>query len=506
LRKQNKDSFIEGVFKTYIPELYELQFGDNPKVPTFHYIVVDSIKHMVDLAIIKGVFTLEDNDLAELRAYQFKQPYDWITPTKGQLEEFEGFDFHSRKPDPIGDDFTIYTIPRLLTDDTKPSDAVLSIYARIKELGYKKLDSDSEVKTQEMEFYYGNRRSSTKIDRLGKKYSWIAFFEYAGYLLIQKKLNVWTEEEDTGRESHYERLSDVKIELSFPKPLIYKDRLFNIDLLKDREGNPEWTKYEQYNNTKEVWRKTFENNDYTLLNGDLNQKTDETYNTRLYVLIDSVFVNKSDIYGKKDLVTGRDIDWNDGFFTSGDINKTYFGELYWADNVPIMKTQSEWIPLEETFEEDYEIEFIDTLPQNKYSGKSVGEIVKEIRHKQLKLKVEATMIYYSWETGSGVFPSYGDHIPSPNMGRKLNLKADPENLQILDSQGKLACRTCKYESEDQLIEHTLNYMRTDLLKQYMEEHGLILAYQIKQHSYDRVEDRKGNATDFRGMQYFFPEF
>ncbi|MFY0653878.1 MAG: hypothetical protein JXQ96_17695 [Cyclobacteriaceae bacterium] len=505
LRNQNDNSFVTGIFKEYINKFYSLQFGNEPKAPTYHYVVIDSIKHMIDLAIFRGVFTLNEEDLEKLNNYQFNLSQDWIKPTKEQRDEFEGFDFHSRKPDPIGDDFTIYSIPRLLTDNTKLSEAVVSIYARIKEIGYRKLEFDHKDMTPEREFFYGNRRSPTKIDRLGKKYSWIAFFEYAGYLLVQGKLNVWTGKEDTGRESHYDRLSDVRIELSYPKPTVYRNRIFKIDLLKHRSGNPEWTKLEQYDNTKQVWQHSFDDGEYTLLLGDLSQKADKTYNTRSYVLIDSVFVKRDEIKDKIKLITNRNIDWNDGFYTSGDISNAYFGELYWADNIPIIKSHSESVPLEEIYEEDYEIKVWDTVPHGEYPTRAVGEIVKKTYNKRLILKVKSTIVYYSWETDSDVFPSYSDHIPAPGMGRSLNLRADPKNFQILDQNKKLAFRTCKYESADEKIEHKLNYIRTDLLKKYMEENGLILAYQIKQHSYEGVADTHDDFSDFRGMQYFFPD-
>ena len=61
-----------------------------------------------------------------------------------------------------------------------------------------------------------------KIDRYGKKYSWIAYFELSGWLHDHKLLKP--------KPDYYERTWDVDIDPSFParstkKPLISKDFL-----------------------------------------------------------------------------------------------------------------------------------------------------------------------------------------------------------------------------------------------------------------------------------------
>jgi hypothetical protein len=82
------------------------------------------------------------------------------------------------------------------------------------------------------------------------------------------------------------------------------------------------------------------------------------------------------------------------------------------------------------------------------------------------------------------------------------LKADAVNFQILDEETKLAFKSYKFEDPD-LIKQELDYLRTDLLKKYMDDNDLVLMYQIKQHTYDRITGT-GNG-DFRGMQFFFPK-
>ena len=73
-----------------------------------------------------------------------------------------------------------------------------------------------------------------KIDRLGKKYSWMSFFDYAGYLLNEGKLDIWTEE-DSESESHYSRLGDIEIEITNPKPITFNEKLYLDDLFLEKK-------------------------------------------------------------------------------------------------------------------------------------------------------------------------------------------------------------------------------------------------------------------------------
>lgn len=91
-------------------------------------------------------------------------------------------------PVPIGMDFGIYTIPRLLKEeeDISQREAISHVYKRIYELGYKNLDLIKDETFNS--FYWGDNllRRDWSIERLGKKYSWVAFYDYAGVLLIKQ--------------------------------------------------------------------------------------------------------------------------------------------------------------------------------------------------------------------------------------------------------------------------------------------------------------------------------
>lgn len=511
LRKQNDDKFINGIFKDVVPKIYNLQFSPNPTYPTYHYIVIDSLKHIIDLAIHKGVFNLEKEDIKRLNNYQFNHSLEWDEVSKEDQEKVGPIasDWHSDTPDPLGKDFVTYTIPRLLVMDYEAGDeygttkleATAQIYRRILNSGYLQEENFQYENELEKEFYYGvnSRYIEGKIDRLGKKYSWNALFEYAGFLLNQKKLDVWYEGESNVLPQ-YKRLSDVEFEVTYPTPDIIRECLFKDSLLAHKCNDPSWTKKELYDLTKKIWNYHFFEYDFTLLKGSLIQKQDDSYDVESYLLIESFLLNKADIVGKEESLINKNHDWVNEFSVGQDsLFNVYHGELYWADSIPTPTTSQEVITADEIVDDDTELGFLDRLNLRYCRNDISGD--RDIQVGKLSRSALPTVIEYVWETDSNIYPSLRDHIPSPNIGRFLGLKSDPQRLTILDKDGVTACKTIKY-SKDNEIDQNLNYLRSDLLHKYLEENNLVLVYQIKQHTYDRIAG-DGNG-DFRGMQFFFP--
>lgn len=479
LRKQNDNDFINGIFKEQIGIIYNLQFGNEPTAPSFNYIAIDSIKHIVSLAIYKGVYALEEQELKLLNNYNFNPFEQWQEITDDHINYVTNIvnSWHnSADSDPLRGDFVHYTIPRLQErGEAGPGyrlTATANIYKRIIELGYITKDKFESNDKKENDFYFGNKPYGFegKIDRLGKKYSWMAFFDYAGHLLNQGLLNVWRVEDD---ERIYNRLGDVEIEVSNPKPIIQEDRLFNVDLLQHKNEKESWTEKPFYKESKLIWNQDFEEGNFTLLKGYLEQKPNKSYDVRTFLLIESFLVKKDQIFGDEQKIINQEFDWNYNIHSEDHLSNVYFGELFWADNIPDGMITQEFIP----------------------TVNAQGKVDR------IAYTIESTNTEYLWESDSDIFKTLRGNIPSPNLGKYLKLKADTKNFQILDEEGNLAFISNRFEDTD-LIKQDLDYIKTDLLKKYMDENNLVLMYQIKQHTYDRLTG-KGNG-DFRGMQFFFP--
>lgn len=507
LRKQNDNDFIYGLFKEQVQTIYNLQFGNEPAAPSFNYIAIDSLKHIVDLAIYKGVFTIEEQELDLLKSYNFNPIEQWQAATEDHVNYVTSIvnSWHnSADSDPLRGDFVHYTIPRLQErGEAGPGyrlTATANIYKRIIDLGYITKDGFESSDKKENDFYFGNKPNGFegKIDRLGKKYSWMAFFDYAGHLLNQGLLNVWQGEEG---DKVYNRLGDVEVEVSNPKPLILEDKLFNFDLLQHKNNKESWTEKPLYEESKLIWNQDFKEGNFTLVKGYLEQRPDKSYDVRTFLLIESFLVRKDDIIGKEESIINRNLDWRNDINIGESLSNVYFGELYWADNIPDLKSESGSIPTELEEKVEYTLTMRDIISSDDYEGKSVGDTVTETVKSRVSFEIEPTNTEFMWESSSNIFKTLRGNIPSANLGKYLMLNADAENFQILDEVGNLAFKSYEFEDPD-LIKQELDYLRTDLLKKYMDDNGLVLMYQIKQHTYDRITGT-GNG-DFRGMQFFFP--
>lgn len=478
LRRQNDPEFIEKVLTLNAPKIYKLQFVSKAIHSTYNYIVIDSFVHLINLAIHKAVFDLPITQRDKLKRYQFTPPYAWHNASETEVEKVRDITaspYSSHGPDPLRMDFVNYTIGRLIISN--PHDqtferkllAVANIYRRILDLGYQTPALDE--RREDSKFFYGERSYAVpgKVERLGKKYSWIAYFDYAGLLLKKGELNAWYPEEK-GSDGIYQRLSDVRIEASNTLPLKHQTRLYYYQMLADRIKGKDWVSKTLYDTTEELWRRKFDTEEFILINGSVQETVTNSYDIRTYMLIDVFCVKKEDIEGNKHLITNREFDWNDDISYNDSLTGVYFGELYWADNVATNLAWTESLALEE---EDIEMSF----------------------------EVEPATVGYLWESGSDIFPTLSQNIPSPNIGKHLSLSADTESFSFLDGNGKPASKYLTFKNET--INQNFTYLRADLLKKYLNDHGLILMYQIKQHSYDRPADSSG--SQFRGMQFFFPE-
>jgi len=498
LINQNDEEFINNFLKENINNLYELQFGKNPKSPVYNYIVIDCIKHIVDFAIFKKIYSIQKDEEDDFNNYRF-QLNSWFEITEDDKRKVESITAKwtlDDNPDPLRGDFVHYTIPRLEERDNKSRFInTANIYKQIINLGYiSEVEnlSNVELKFKQGESHYGFKG---KIDRLGKKYSWISFFDYAGYLLNQNKLNVW-KDNDSEYGKYYSRLSDVEIEITNPNPIILNEKLTNIDLYEHKSSHQDWVYKTMYNEILDL----FEQNEFTMLSGFINQRENESYDSRSFLLINSFFVKKQTLSGNINKVLNRNYDWRDDVIANNStLTKVYFGELYWADNIPKIVSNYKDLPISE--EEDYEhiVHPFDPIHfPAEYDIDDIGKSIIVRKEKRVSFEYEPTLIEYLWESSSKTIPSISSVIPNFNIGKQLDLRANTDDLLILDNLNNLAHKT--YRFEENFYEQDFEYFRTDLLKEYMEKNEYILMYQVKQHTFDRISG--DGSGDFRGMQFF----
>lgn len=493
---QNSEQFVQCYLPKMANRLFELQFSEQAKYPVFNYIVIDSIKHLIDLALNKSVISLTEKEQINLSNYKFPLLNQWNDPTE-QQRQLINQSHRMSWPEPIGMDFGIYTIPRLINDDSEEREAISNVYKRIFELGYKTSDDNDFTDERFRDFYYGNRILSYegKIDKLGKKYSWKGFFDFAGALLLNEKLKIY---EKYSGNKYYERLSDIDIDICMPlKNYKLSTRLYAQDLIFNRENDPKWYKTIKIDSINPLLEQLFDDEKYIMLHGMIEQRIDNEYKTRSFLLAETFFIKKNENFERiKQSVSNQFFNWNlDVHFSPDRLRNTYFGELYWADNIIEMPKDSISIPTGENIVVKRRLGRYDFLKDN--NDNRVGNEIEETQSERLRFDSEPTLVEYLWESDSIVLEGYSEYYPSIKMGKNLRLKAEPSKGKILDYNLNECFHCIKFKKD--LFENSFNYIRKDLIEKYMTDNNLALLYQVKQHSYD--VDSQHN----RKMKFFITE-
>lgn len=219
--------------KLFAQRLYERIFGIRATCATTHILARDYARHTIEIAL-----HTEPNLLLKRQVAHISPPFK-----RGGIRRW------GSRPDkdkgryrdgnaPLGMDFENYTLGRLVRDRS-PYDFRNRDYARIRgnlfwriyKLGYSVRrfgEIDKEIARENWDF--GRAGNGGKTDRYGKKYSWIAFFELAGYL------------EDRGMlpERSPSRISDVDLDPSFPAGANARDIVPKGLLGKDQLHAAEW--------------------------------------------------------------------------------------------------------------------------------------------------------------------------------------------------------------------------------------------------------------------------
>ncbi|MGJ8762293.1 MAG: hypothetical protein ACSHXA_17260 [Polaribacter sp.] len=497
LRLQNDKSFVNNYLGEIATSVHELQFTIEPTNPTYNYIVIDSYKHIIDLAIIKEVFVLNEENFKRLANYEFIKN-DWFQineQDRNAVPIANNWHLHG-KPDPLRGDFVHYTIPRLTNRDSgNRIEHTAHIYKEIIRLGY--ISDDENFSDKVQSFYNGTSLlgSRLKVDRLGKKYSWIAYFNYAGYLLQQKSLDVW-KNEDSAYEKHYERLSDTEIEPSYEENNSIHKKLVNDDFFVNRTVvNGDWILKPNYSILKNLFFK----DDYTLLSTFIDQKLDKNYKTRSWLEVKSFFVDKDEVLEHISEIENKEFDWHDDFNGNGSLSNIYFGELFWADTIPKLKKENHCIKIKGTKEITRVVKPFEVRESGEFNFEDLGKEVTRTVSNTCCFEYEQATIDFLWKSDSEQIPTLRCEIPSPNIGKYLKLTVDSRNTKILDVNLKECYQV--YSNEDNLNSEKFSYFRTDLLEQYLVDTNQVLLYQIKQHTYDNATNLK--ISGFRGMQFAF---
>lgn len=310
--------------------IYDKLYSENAVLITTHSLIRNYARKTIKLAnkLSPGDFSIEELNRIERKCNITKQNIShWQT-----VKECGG---------PLQMDFSNYTLGTLIPDGSSYSNPKLKqqsrgyIYKRIYELGWdEKLFKNIESTNR----HYNNTREDgdngiDKMDRFGKKYSWIAFYELAGILSDNGLLDV-----------EYKYWTEVNPDIDPTFPTIEPERNIEFDHLLHNEWNLQtWFNNDIEENFSNLYYRYSLNNDnadYICLYGYFSDKDRDSDKSRFNYI--RPFICKSDDINKlseylwmKDLSGGRLMD----VIKNGNC---FVGEMFvWPDS-----TYSNWEDME----------------------------------------------------------------------------------------------------------------------------------------------------------------
>ena len=352
-------------------------------------------------------------------------------------------------------DFENYTLGRLVKgranydyNHKEYSDIRRQVLWRVGNLGYSN-EQFGEVDGFIDNASWHSRGARARVERYGKKYSWIAFFEMYGVRLCQGLLPDWGE---------HDRPSDSGIDPSFPTPP--RDWVPDSDnpLNRGPEDVVDWVStgptpdYESILKLEEI---DGEPGLWLLLDGFIEQGQ-EGDDRLIFTFLRCLLAGPSELQQ---------------VFTEYD-RRPYPGNMAIPDPITDTNTFAGEIP--------WSIRFASTLRDE--IGSAERQIVRAFEtygpDRQEGVPVELPVTNFVWEGSldSSVNQVRSAMVPSPALCERLGLISHPQQFDLFDSEGSIAS-ICLIREQGKTSTRLL-YMREDLLGRYAAETGQTIAWLV----------------------------
>jgi hypothetical protein len=460
----------------YVSRLYAIMFAPDSVYGTTHALMRDYARFTIELARILTPSLLSDEQV------------HYITPpfTVGGIREWGELepDKTEQYPDrAFGMDFKNYTIGRLVPGRHNYDDNHLE-YQRVlrqmrwryKQIGYSpQMFGEIDNQISRGASYSRSESNSSRIDRYGKKYLWITYFEQYG---LRDDLGTLRNSK-RDYDCRDPRPTDVDIDPSFPESP-NSTAVINEDLLGDRELSLDaWLLHgpgpylERYLVIDEI---DGDIGPWVLLDGFVEQE-DESANRDFFAFPRGLFVAQVDAEAFVTRLASQSL----GGRWLPEIPEDYYifaGEIPWS---PFFSSNG-WVQLQ--FGDDYEAANYDDL----------FNVLVPVRD-------------HSWESyHSGANKSHGAYVPARELAESLGLWLRLPTWDFCDQTGRrvtcLISASSSYKNTQKLL-----YIRCDALEQYLCSQGLALVWGVwgerRVAKHEDVMARKDANSDYVDFQQVF---
>jgi hypothetical protein len=423
-------------------EIYQSIFAPSASYPTWHALYQQYCLGIISLARLVDPACLSEDEVSHLL-----QPFSHFPSPFDCLPQYDLAMINRAKDAAIRMDFGNYTIGRLIPDRRNYDDqnseyksVLTSIVSRMLKLGY----DPAQFETIDQQMNAGPRMGNDKhkVDRYGKKYGWIAYFEMWGVRYALGLLSEWSRA----------RPSDADIDPTFPLDatsmnLQLTDLFSNqpMDSVKWIVGGPQ----PDYRNILEIDEVNGLTGPWVMLDGTLNQNAISD-DRQVFTFLRGVIVDCEHVDRLCNIFTGLAYPGNSAIPEEPDYHYTYAGEM----------------------------------PFSSISGLDVSE-AKEDGNEQMVsadrwstdgIKVEIPVQRYSWESyHSVVNQASGAHLPSKRLCEALSLRYRANTWDLHDASG-VASLYREVGELDAQISGSFCYLRRDLLEKYLTQFGKQLVW------------------------------
>jgi hypothetical protein len=498
---KNKD-FSTVVLPSFARQVYEQMFKKDAPHGTTHVLMREYARRILQIVVLrkKGLFSKDelkritppykDNGLREWKQIE----------TKG--EEVHGVD------SPFGMDFENYTLGGLVPgrgnyDFKNPAYRKIraQILWRIAQLGW----TSERFKLVDQQIaglnnIYRTDNGSRKIDRYGKKYSWIAYHEMKGIQRDAKKIE---------REHDDYRSWEVDIDPSFPSPPP-NERLIMDDFLGDPDvSTREWIENGAMPNVSRYLRqKTVHSHTgpWVALDGFLIQE-DKRRGRRLFCFVRAFLVPTSKVASLKTALTNQSMQgrW---LPEKPKVRCMFAGEFPWCITFPKNeKTRLHFIVDERKVKVKRRrlVYFLDgkqiaisthhnmrmrwfdlttgiregSLTKDDLDRVQIRNMIVEVEEIQQQSKDFDVMIPvcdFGWERSDIDDVPVSSTMLAKEIANKLNLVGIPQSLDAATKDGDRATCTIANRVHSYSNSQNLFFMREDLLRAYLRNNHLTLIW------------------------------
>lgn len=421
-------------------EIYHAMFAPGATHPTWHALYQQYCLGSIAIARMIDPACLSEDEVAHLLP-----PFSHLTSPFEGIPQYDPAVIERTKRAAIRMDFGNYTIGRLIPqrrnyDDSNPEyQRVLpAIISRMLVLGY---DPD-QFESVDRQMNSGPRMGGEnyKVDRYGKKYSWIAYFEMWGVRYAQGLLS----------EERSARPSDADIDPTFPP-----DEATSIDLQLPGlfSGQPTDTggwvvkgPQPDYCRILEIAEIDGLAGPWIVLDGFLEQNA-PTDDRQVFTFLRGVIVDSEEVDRLCTLFNSLEYPGNDSISEAPSYYYTYAGEMPFP-SIPGLLVA------------DDEVEYM--VSADRWAGDGVA--------------VDIPVQKYSWESyHSLVNQSNGASLPSKLLCETLSLSYRSNKWDLHDASGvaSLYREVGEYGSQ---AHGSFCYLRRDLLDRYLTQSGKALVW------------------------------